>query len=195
MKPAEYACKLAEQKAKISIKATSKTSHRSVTPTASDSESAASPSQRTTRTKPPKAAIGNPDAGHTVGQVHVLKEDEQESAPAPPEVITLNRPQAVELPEVLQCDPAARAMTIEQQDQMNSMARLVQKYKIALKRSEDNVELLMTMSSEQQAAGGALREQMRELLAWGSSITTTASERVAQTQPAAASAAAPHSDV
>ena len=110
----------------------------------------------------------------------------------------LNTPQAVELPEdFLQCDPAARD-TIEQRDQMNSMARLVQKYKTALKRSEDNVEMLMTMNTEQLASEGALRKQMVELMAiWNGYFfrTTTASERVAQTQPAAASAAVPHSDV
>ena len=198
MEPAEYVRKLAESAAEYAREL---------------AESAFSPSQRTTRTKPPKAVIGSPAAA---GQFHFLEEDEQESAPAPPEAIMLNTPQAVELPEdFLQCDPAARD-TIEQQDQMNSMARLVQKYKTALKRSEDNVEVLMTMNAEQLASEGALRKQAVELIAWCASetasalawwasmtasapaaasptATTTAEERAAQT--AAASAAAPHPDV
>ena len=176
IEPAEYARKLAASAAEYARKLAG---------------------QQTARTKPPKAAIGSPDAGHPAGQVHFLEEDEQESAPAPPEAIMLNTPQAVELPEdFLQCDPAARD-TIEQRDQMNSMARLVQKYKTALKRSEDNVEVLMTMNTEQLASEGALRKQMVELLAGPLAFfrATTASERVAQTQPAAASAAVPHSDV
>ena len=191
IEPAEYARKLAASAAEYARKLAG---------------------QQTARTKPPKAAIGSPAAA---GQFHFLEEDEQESAPAPPEAIMLNTPQAVELPEdFLQCDPAARdtAMTIKQQDQMNSLAR---RYKIAQKLSED-VKVFMTMNAEQLASEGALRKQAVELIAWcasetasalawwasmtasapaaaSSTATTTAEERAAQT--AAASAAAPHPDV
>ena len=61
------------------------------------------------------------------GQLHFSEEDEQELVPAPSKAVTLNAPQAVELPEdFLQGDPA-ECDTVTT-DQMNLMALFMQDY-------------------------------------------------------------------